>query len=324
MKRLILLMPVLCLAFACGPDFGRRHGDPTPPPPPVGSADGGTCTGGGGGLFGGGSGGTDCGSSQQTQSKTLGTRCVTETDCGVGESCEYLGDGDRACLKECAADSDCGSGGTCFKQGGAKGVCAQSCTSDSQCPGVLACMTPPDDPGHKICGPNLHGAACFRNDQCGPGWSCVGSGGPVSSQEGVCTLQCTSDSVCGKGTVCTSNLCLRPCSSDGECSSGLVCSNGACRVQQDYNLPVGAACGNNGSCAQPYFCASEDQGWPHGYCTGSCESHSDCDSTSLCISNGDGALCMQKCYEPGTQSNCRDAYTCIQVTNQNYGVCMPK
>ena len=119
-------------------------------------------------------------------------------------------------------------------------------------------------------------------------------------------------------------ICVRPCTDQSACGSDLACTNGACLYQKRYDLPVGAACGANGGCEYPYFCATDQQGWPFGYCTGDCDSDSDCDSTSTCIVNGDGALCMQRCYEPGTQSNCRDTYTCIQVTDQNYGVCLPK
>ena len=323
MNRVAVVVPLL-FTFACGALDGSHTGPgaPVPPTPPPTQGNGSNCS--FGSVF---SQNGNCDTTNNPD-QSLGTRCRADSNCGTTEVCLHTGFNDSYCFARCTKDSDCGSG-TCFMEG-SEGVCLSNCSRDEDCPGDLACMTNPGT-GSKVCGPDMRGGVCFVNSDCrASGFVCVGSAGYGSGQKGTCTADCrTNQALCGKNTQCItdsgSSACLRACGDDLDCNPEQACSGGACVTRTNNSpRPVGSACTATSQCEQGLDCATHEDGWTQGYCTTMCTSQAECGSYGECIVlSAQESICLQKCYEPGSQSTCRDGYTCSQVTGLNYGVCVP-
>lgn len=269
--------------------------------------------------------GQDCADAGTPSTGTRGARCTSGSQCSAGEVCGDFGFGEKYCVKSCTADSECGANAYC-EMNGSQGACLQRCTSDAACPGDMACIARPDT-GEKICGPDMRGGSCFSTPDClGTGFVCPGSAGSGSGQYGVCTADCTQNaSVCGDSTTCVPtqsgiSLCLRACQSAAECGVGHECNSGYCLPKVNSSpRPVGSACTTSTQCEGSLYCDTE---FPGGYCTDSCTSDDECGTDVCIVVSSTRNMCMDKCYEPGTQSNCRDGYVCAPVNGQSFGVCV--
>ncbi|WP_437488713.1 hypothetical protein WME75_09300 [Sorangium sp. So ce1014] len=97
--------------------------------------------------------------------------------------------------------------------------------------------------------------------------------------------------------------------SGGDAGSGGVGGSGG-----SLNLPDGAACAEDATCAGS-FCSREDfNGWPAGYCISSCEhTGGTCPGHGVCIESGtNGHLCYGACT---TSSDCRPGYACAPAAD---------
>lgn len=83
---------------------------------------------------------------------------------------------------------------------------------------------------------------------------------------------------------------------------------------------AGAACAENFDCSGSLVCVTE---WPAGYCSMRCTRTSECGATGVCVTEGANSFCMANCASPGTQSTCRDGYSCFALSGRSGGFCAP-
>lgn len=84
---------------------------------------------------------------------------------------------------------------------------------------------------------------CSDDTQCLNGFVCT---------NGTCTAACTDDAQCGAGQICEAGRCTDGCTNNAQCRAGEACVNGRCLFQgcrNDAECPLGQFC-NAGTCAQ--------------------------------------------------------------------------
>ena len=174
--------------------------------------------------------------------------CVFDTECPVGQVCEYsvclVWDYNNDCILDsdcpegwychpgcvplptaCALDSDCAPGHGCIA-----GHCSvdvyEPCVSDEECSTMYegyACVD-------GLCRPVDF---CWTDDQCAPGEYCQGglTCGPVPELP-----ECKSDAGCDAGLACDilNGHCVVPpeCAWDVQCPDGFVCEDQVCQNDQ--------------------------------------------------------------------------------------------
>ena len=189
-----------------------------------------------GGSSGGGSGGS--GGSAPSAIKPLGDNvagdeCTSADDCG-GAMCATQVPGAAIlsvaapggyCTGQCVTNTDCGAGGLCIGafMGVVNGQCFASCTSDDECrdgyicaggimiAGIVVPETCRPKPATDQLQDGTAGDACTAATDC-PGGTCammrggfMGMGA-TTLPGGYCTGNCTEDSHCGSGGVCSPPL----------------------------------------------------------------------------------------------------------------------
>jgi hypothetical protein len=143
----------------------------------------------------------------------------------------------------CKTSSDCNAGQVCTagKCVPAPAGCSPACTADQQCV-AGKCVTTPV------------GGDCVINSDCQPEQSCIA---------GKCATltTCSSDSTCGPGQICSSNLCTdaqvlatTKCTDNTDCTSGYCHSSigqcvafPSCNVDRDCPTTPWQVC-NAGTC----------------------------------------------------------------------------
>jgi hypothetical protein len=204
-----------------------------------------------------------------------------------------------------------------------------------------AAVTLPDDTA---------GKACKRDADCATG-RCATTlqlqpAAPVSAAPGgYCTLDCATDSECGRGGECLvaagemSGQCLRSCFHAEDCRAGYSCvgSGGAggialagqCRPKPATSTvgdgAVGLACVSDADCKGGQCAASSPLGpeFPGHYCTGRCLEDAQCGAGGVClvlIGSADAGHCYQAC---SSDADCtRDPYRCWTLA-PNFQACYP-
>jgi hypothetical protein len=273
--------------------------------------------------------------------------CVVDNDCGATASCAVeLGLGQWFCGLDCSDDADCGRAGE---------LACDIYGPTPVCNGVDAVTPPDDDPvvsgalGTSCdldfdCGvASLFDNRCFTDAQgwpdgycvaygclsdadCGPNGFCGNSG---EEGNGVCIQACTGS--CDRiGYDClmlddTLGLCLPPLPDPvlDPPNVGTPCAiSDQCTMGNGYETAPYAVC-------IPPAWPDGAEGLPDGYCTAvDCAlGGSDCGIGNTCVwipsddpTVEDLYLCMETCFEIGTQSTCRAGYLCYD-DGYGQGVC---
>jgi hypothetical protein len=352
-RRLVAaLCASLWLIAGCGDDDDSSSG----------KADSGTS-----GRGGSGSSGSSGSSAPDSGIKPLGDNvagdeCTSADDCG-GAMCATQIPGatmilqtaapDGYCTGQCLSNTDCGMGGVCVGAvpGVVNGQCFASCASDGDCRDGYVCarglmvagIVIPDSCRPKPMTDQLQdgtaGDACTAATDC-PGGTCLMSRGGFMGMGatplpgGYCTGNCTEDSHCGSGGVCSPPLfqgltggCYEGCTDDGDCNrEGYRCRElGMGKLGCDPfpdPLPdnnAGKACTSDTDCggvmgtcdtALPgtgFF--APDVPAPEGYCSQVCGSDADCGAGGVCV--GASFIASGACFKPcTTMADCRTGYRC--------------
>jgi hypothetical protein len=200
---------------------------------------------------------------------------------------------------------------------------------------------PANNDNNDVGPPDLVGAACSSNQDCGFQGICLMEEGFT---DGYCLTTCTplAQEPCPYDNPCValgdSSLCLDGCTGDEDCRQGYVCNDwltdsafcfpGQCRADEDcqegqgcyrgscgaQDAATGDACQQAQDCAPGGFClpSVDEQGqeqFPEGYCTLlNCRSDEECPGEASCVQGEDATVCVQDC-EPG-QGDCRPGYAC--------------
>jgi hypothetical protein len=130
-----------------------------------------------------------------------GSSCVTNADCGYGQTCAGAGSGfPGSCNESCTSPASCGNSTySCSASGG--GCKPKACQDDKDCPA-----------GSGGCNNNKCG--CGKNSDCGSG---VCSGGSCTAHA------CSNSGDCGKAESCGgggSGACSKACTVQADCSAG--------------------------------------------------------------------------------------------------------
>jgi hypothetical protein len=150
-----------------------------------------------------------------TATGTEATECEFNDDCAAGYSCiDVLNLGRGECLPWCASDGDCAApGGACDLPISANGqivpgavVCTASCDplDNTGCPADWSCHAFQKGDGSRhesICTPaggGGQGAFCSEQDECQPGFTCLGFANECSRN---CAISPASNN-CPAGTAC--------------------------------------------------------------------------------------------------------------------------
>jgi len=208
--------------------------------------------------------------------KKCAKKCAGQDGCGAKQDCS-TDDGKRLfCMNRgypswlgmsCAVDGKCPVGATCVGTvGDAAAFCTLECTDDHDCPATHTCGKSADK---LYCLANGFCSACYHDDNCPTGQSCVSFGG-----EKFCTKSCNKSATecpmfaeckdTGGGSYncvhkagrCKGNggLCS-PCTREEDCSSGGQCLT--------YNLSFESFCGSDctssGTCPNRYSCSAISQ-----------------------------------------------------------------
>lgn len=139
------------------------------------------------------------------------TRCINDSACTQADEFCWQSHPDGATA--CTADDQCANTELCFS-----GYCYPACEADSDCSDNLKCL----DSGHT-------GDSCAVSDDCPAGWTCE-TGHCLAKTcrvYGYCR-QCDHDGQCQTG-ICDNGWCRANCSADSECDAGLLCTGGVCR-----------------------------------------------------------------------------------------------
>lgn len=89
---------------------------------------------------------------------------------------------------------------------------------------------------------------------------------------------------------------------------------------------LGAACTTTSTCAAIWSCFSDNNGWPNGFCSATCNPADPtfCHLDGDCQSVNGQSVCLPKC-DPALGSGCRNGYACCdgQGTTNGPGNCAP-
>lgn len=250
-----------------------------------------------------------------------------EAACRAGYACAPV-DGGHVCVPACTADADCDSG-ICDA---ARGLCRPNvsrvavgarCSADADCGADGFCLTEEHGypQGYCVAGP-CEAAPSRPETACPQGAVCVGEGDGA-----VCLATCSGEAGCREGYLCLAGRCLPRCRDDSACGEAQVCDLPSGRCVDDLRQigEVGGTCEEAEDCGPGGVCLGEtdDGSYVGGYCTGlGCRSEGQgrtCPEGSLCVGEGDMALCLGTCAPLST--DCRPGYVCADLGDA--GGCIP-
>jgi hypothetical protein len=111
-----------------------------------------------------------------------------------------------------------------------------------------------------------------------------------------------------------SNVAL--CTTNAQCATGQTCTAGVCTLggsdagTDTGTIAIGSPCTGNANCAAGDVCIPSSDGFPNGYCSAACGSHS-CPSGSVCEDLSSTHVGQKACLETcGFNSDCRSGYVC--------------
>lgn len=229
----------------------------------------------------------------------LSNECQLPGGCALEDNCSAQGqvcDVETGNCRPCAAQVECGER-ACIG-----GVC-QSCQTDTQCGPARNCVA-----GACV---NAFGASCSSTSDCTEGLICAPDGrcdacrlpgecpGGAPCVDGRCQtsvgIGCSSDSQCNPpATVCQGSSCVAGCA-NGSCGVGSSCdlNTGRCVPTTAGSLPLGEDCAAHNDCNTDY-CRSIilGGGQVETVCTQSCVRVEDCPVGTVCVTLGDGDVCL--------------------------------
>jgi hypothetical protein len=161
-------------------------------------------------------------SCDETPGLPAGSPCSHSSDCATELVCAAAS---KACTGNvaCTTSAECGLGARC-----AGGVCGQN-TSGGPCATTGECIAGEVCRSDGLCAePGGRGDPCARADECESGLVC-----DPASAECDDDVDCTMNSQCGPGAICSGGTCEQnvpggPCTTDSECVSGEACIGGTC------------------------------------------------------------------------------------------------
>jgi len=270
---------------------------------------------------------------------------------------------------DCPSGSTCVSGGQ-DDQGNTIYVCAAGpCATDAECRQSEGYVCDTDH----VCwsyqyvpvntGGAAMGAACTDNAQCESG-VCIAESWNVGYTGGYCSVGCvaTTAGSCPTGSACVDqsavfgvSICAKNCTQNSDCRTGYVCTAGACLPPapscgdgtcsasetqatccEDCGCPAGQNCGTDhachagggsvpagGACTQDSQCTGTgavcDTYLPGGYCLLPCATDNDCAAGSYCQAfDGGVSYCVEgRCAADSDCSRQAAGYTCLT----DYGLC---
>ncbi|MCK5805705.1 MAG: S8 family serine peptidase, partial [Lentisphaeria bacterium] len=145
--------------------------------------------------------------------------------------------------------------------------------------------------------------------------ACISSPCPAGSTcvEGRCSLDCETSDDCPTDFVCNKQdlgNCVPTCQTSADCAEGETCDLTSFLCRLDTDGEIGSPCGVPEDCINNGFCLGAGMGFPDGYCTRSCDNHSDCGGINRCVFvGGHGNFCYMGCSFDG---DCRTEYLCEQ------------
>ena len=273
----------------------------------------------------------------------LGGRCLTESEQGFpGGYCTTLSCESQGCTgfaSECFRDEVSGKSVTlCYELCNFDGTCDRA-DEGYQCVQLndTGVCLPPTAVNAPVQG--AIGSACSNNLQCnGDNATCL-----TTFFGGYCSrLDCTDASDCIDGNPCVvlnpsdatpKTACMQGCSTDDDCRFGYACADyEGSRICLEANASGprnpdgeddGLECVANINCkGGTCIRANEEEGgatsYPGGYCTTrDCESDTDCNGDSICVSRTRSTACFKTCT---SNDDCRSGYEC-RGTQEGGSIC---
>lgn len=269
--------------------------------------------------------------------------CEADAECGAGNWCVPVAEGQGYCVPAGEAEVGDACGGDRFSCGpnlicGApeRPQCFQLCTDDPDgCPDGQTCLEPSES-GERFCYPNGdrdYGAACADDEySCALPTFCAEN----FSEQARCTISCSRDGECPPGDWCystaTGGVCrpggtagpMESCEGDlYACRPGLTCllggGPGAFCAEECTGFP--STCGDDEACTYIGYARSvciATGNTDHG---GSCaEDRFACFEDTWCVGAGtDGATCVDTCsFSP---DECPEGTTC-RFLRSGLGLCL--
>ena len=299
-----------------------------------------------------------CGQALDCGPCAIGGACNDGTGCSTGECIEegVSAWNDGYCTATCSTDADCGAGAHCGFIDGLtlEGACVANCGTPGDCRGAGYSCRDADGDAVNECvahgtGAGAVGDPCTSLADCGGGPDAICVVDANGWQNGYCSRNCTSDTMCPGNSHCgnqadmgTAGLCVRNCGTNAGCrSAGYRCWDGdqettgpAPGTPNPSNECWPAGTGttpNGGACDAVYECMGEEnatcQGGTaffEGYCGEvGCTTDGDCGAGGRCITGlgaaGNINLCGQACT---SSTECRgEGYSCRDVDGNNNSEC---
>jgi hypothetical protein len=200
---------------------------------------------------------------------------------------------------------------------------------------------------------HVAGKGCKRDSDCKTGrcrrsLQIAAGTDALDAPGGYCTLECETDSQCGRGGQCSvaaaaeTGQCLGDCSADGDCREGYACVGasgglggqgfkvaGSCQprspIRRLASGVVGRTCVSDADCAGGRCAASSPLGpaYPGNYCTARCFEDEDCGVGGACLvfeGSSEPGHCFESC---GADADCtREQYRCLQL-RPGFDACYP-
>ena len=280
----------------------------------------------------------------------IGDPCDDDADCGTGtcfSEADSAWDGGY-CTDQCRVDTDCGTGSHCgFLDAITRlGFCVADCAGAADCRGPAYECFDDDMAGRTECAPVASGTGgigtpCTAHSDCAGARDGLCVRENLGWHEGYCSEDCQVDGDCPSGAHCglfgggSDGICLLNCTSDTMCrADGYICYNGdedtggsneCFAAGTGAGLP-GAACNGIWDCAggPDGRCLGETGDALGGYCYQvDCAVDADCPSASHCSVFGTGATAVNICTPDCTTSaGCRaSGYACWDANDDGRTEC---